>query len=209
MRIWRNGCRPNRWDWKVLHGNLTEQFAQVAVVGPQARKVLEKLGGLDASAAVFKFMDLAGGRLPACRCGRSGSRSRAKLSYEIATPACRAVALWDRLIEAAAEFGVTPLRHRGAARDAGREGLHHDRRRDRRTVIPQDLGLDWAISKKKPDFIGKRGHARSHIDGPRAVEAGGPRDLGRVGAARGRLCACRGQDAERAAGDAGAGDLDL
>ena len=24
------------------------------------------------------------------------------------------------------------------------------------TVTPQDLGLGWAVSKKKPDFIGKR-----------------------------------------------------
>jgi sarcosine oxidase, subunit alpha len=31
------------------------------------------------------------------------------------------------------------------------------------TVIPQDLGLSWAISKKKTDFLGKRAHARSFL----------------------------------------------
>jgi sarcosine oxidase subunit alpha len=31
------------------------------------------------------------------------------------------------------------------------------------TVIPQDLGLDWAISKTKPDYLGKRGQERSHF----------------------------------------------
>jgi sarcosine oxidase subunit alpha len=30
-------------------------------------------------------------------------------------------------------------------------------------VIPQDLGLDWAISKKKPDYLGKRAQERSHM----------------------------------------------
>jgi sarcosine oxidase, subunit alpha len=30
------------------------------------------------------------------------------------------------------------------------------------TVIPQDLGLDWAISKKKDDFLGKRGRSAPH-----------------------------------------------
>jgi len=35
------------------------------------------------------------------------------------------------------------------------------------TVIPQDLGLDWAISKKKDDYIGKRAQARSHMTDPR------------------------------------------
>ena len=34
------------------------------------------------------------------------------------------------------------------------------------TVIPQDLGLHWALSKKKEDYIGKRAHARSHMSNP-------------------------------------------
>ena len=29
------------------------------------------------------------------------------------------------------------------------------------TVTPQDLGLSWAVSKKKPDFIGKRSFSRN------------------------------------------------
>ncbi len=34
------------------------------------------------------------------------------------------------------------------------------------TVIPQDLGLNWAISKKKDDYLGKRAQARSHMTDP-------------------------------------------
>jgi sarcosine oxidase subunit alpha len=34
------------------------------------------------------------------------------------------------------------------------------------TVIPQDLGLDWAVSKKKADFLGKRAQERSHMTDP-------------------------------------------
>jgi sarcosine oxidase subunit alpha len=34
------------------------------------------------------------------------------------------------------------------------------------TVIPQDLGLDWAISKKKDDYLGKRAQERSHMTDP-------------------------------------------
>ena len=34
------------------------------------------------------------------------------------------------------------------------------------TVIPQDLNLDWAVSKKKIDFIGKRAHRRSFMIDP-------------------------------------------
>ena len=28
------------------------------------------------------------------------------------------------------------------------------------TVTPQDLGMGWIVSKKKPDFVGKRSFAR-------------------------------------------------
>jgi sarcosine oxidase subunit alpha len=34
------------------------------------------------------------------------------------------------------------------------------------TVIPQDLNLGWAISKKKADYLGKRGQERSYLASP-------------------------------------------
>ena len=34
------------------------------------------------------------------------------------------------------------------------------------TVTPLDLGMGWIVSKKKPDFIGKRGMARSDLQRP-------------------------------------------
>ena len=34
------------------------------------------------------------------------------------------------------------------------------------TVIPQDLNLQWALSKKKTDYLGKRAHERSHMADP-------------------------------------------
>ena len=34
------------------------------------------------------------------------------------------------------------------------------------TIIPQDLNLGWALSKKKADYLGKRAHERSHMADP-------------------------------------------
>jgi sarcosine oxidase subunit alpha len=34
------------------------------------------------------------------------------------------------------------------------------------TVTPYDAGLDWAVGKKKPDFVGKRSLARPDIVAP-------------------------------------------
>ncbi|MEL7012635.1 MAG: 2Fe-2S iron-sulfur cluster-binding protein, partial [Pseudomonadota bacterium] len=93
------------WDWKVYVVNATEQFAQIAVVGPNARKTLEKLTKDDVSADALPFMafkdiTLAGIDARAYRISFSG-----ELSYEIAVPAGQGRALWDALLEAGEEFG--------------------------------------------------------------------------------------------------------
>ncbi len=154
------------WDWKVYTANVTEQYAQIGVVGPKSRKVLEKLSDDDLSAEGLSFMgwkdiELAGLKARAFRISFSG-----ELSYEISVPAGQGRALWDKLLEAGAEFGVTPY---------GTEALHIMRAEKGfimigdetdGTVIPQDLGLHWAISKKKDDYLGKRAQARSHMTDP-------------------------------------------
>ncbi|MEM1431053.1 MAG: sarcosine oxidase subunit alpha family protein [Pseudomonadota bacterium] len=154
------------WDWQVHTLNLTEQYGQIAVVGPQARTVLERLGGLNVSKDALPFMAwiegvLAGHPVRVYRISFSG-----ELSYEIAVPAHHALALWEALMEAGAEFGAMPY---------GTEALHIMRAEKGfimigdetdGTVIPQDLGLDWAISKKKDDFLGKRAQERSHMTDP-------------------------------------------
>jgi sarcosine oxidase, subunit alpha len=151
------------WDWQVYTANITEQLAQVAVVGPNARKVLEKLGGMDVSEAALPFMAWADGQIGgfdvrAYRISFSG-----ELSYEIAVPAGVGAAFWQALMTAGAEFGVMPY---------GTEALHIMRAEKGfimigdetdGTVIPQDLNLNWAISKKKADFLGKRGQERTYL----------------------------------------------
>ncbi|EDM72050.1 sarcosine oxidase, alpha subunit family protein [Roseobacter sp. AzwK-3b] len=154
------------WDWKVYTANVTEQYAQIAVVGPKARKVLEKLTDDDISADALSFMGwkditLHGIKARAYRISFSG-----ELSYEVAVPASQGRALWDALLAEGKEFGVTPY---------GTEALHIMRAEKGfimigdetdGTVIPQDLGLDWAISKKKEDYLGKRAQERSHMTDP-------------------------------------------
>jgi len=154
------------WDWKVYTANVTEQYAQVAVVGPNARKVLEKLGGMDVSKEAIGFMDWADGKLGDFDARVYRISFSGELSYEIAVPASQGRAFWDALMAAGAEFDVMPY---------GTEALHVMRAEKGfimigdetdGTVIPQDLGLDWAISKKKADYIGKRAQERSFMVSP-------------------------------------------
>ena len=154
------------WDWNVYVANLTEQYAQVGVVGPKARDVLEKLGGLDVSKEALGFMEYAEGRLGAFDVRVFRISFSGELSYEIAVPAGQGLAFWKALCAAGEEFGIMPY---------GTEALHVMRAEKGfimigdetdGTVIPQDLGLDWAISKKKSDFLGKRAQERSHMVDP-------------------------------------------
>lgn len=154
------------WDWKVYTANLTEQFAQIAVVGPNARKVLEKLGGMDVSKETLPFMTWAEGTLGGFRARVFRISFSGELSYEIAVPASEGRAFWEALMAAGQEFGVMPY---------GTECLHIMRAEKGfimigdetdGTVIPQDLNMGWAISKKKPDYLGKRGQEREFLASP-------------------------------------------
>ncbi len=154
------------WDWQVYTANVTEQFAQIAVVGPNARNLLQALGGMDVSKEALPFMQWAEGTLGGFAVRVYRISFSGELSYEIALPAGQGAAFWAACLEAGEDFGAMPY---------GTEALHVMRAEKGfimigdetdGTVIPQDLGLDWAISKKKADYLGKRGQARSYLASP-------------------------------------------
>ncbi|MCC6519817.1 MAG: FAD-dependent oxidoreductase, partial [Tabrizicola sp.] len=154
------------WDWQVYTANVTEQYAQVAVVGPNARKLLQVLGGMDVSKETLPFMQWVDGTLGGFPVRVYRISFSGELSYEIAIPASHGAAFWAACQEAGKALGAMPY---------GTECLHIMRAEKGfimigdetdGTVIPQDLGLDWAISKKKADFLGKRGQERTYLANP-------------------------------------------
>ena len=154
------------WDWNVYVANLTEQYAQIAVVGPNARLALEALGGMDVSKDALGFMEWADGTLGGFDVRVYRISFSGELSYEIAVRASQGQAFWDALMTVGDKLGVMPY---------GTEALHILRAEKGfimigdetdGTVIPQDLGLHWAISKKKDDYLGKRAQERTHMTDP-------------------------------------------
>lgn len=87
----------------------TDAWAQLAVAGPNARRLIERIvDGFDLSNAAFPFMACA--ELTVC----AGLRARlfrisfsGELAYEIAVPARYGNALMSRLMEIGADFGAT------------------------------------------------------------------------------------------------------
>ncbi|MGV8986253.1 MAG: sarcosine oxidase subunit alpha family protein [Cypionkella sp.] len=154
------------WDWQVYTANVTEEYAQIAVAGPKSRALLEKLGGMDVSAETLPFMTFTEGTLGGFPVRVFRISFSGELSYELSVPASYGLQLWEKLVEAGAEFGVQPY---------GTEAMHVMRAEKGfimigdetdGTVVPQDLNLGWAISKKKADYLGKRGQERSFLAAP-------------------------------------------
>jgi sarcosine oxidase subunit alpha len=155
------------WDFRVYTANLTEQFAQIAVVGPNARRILEAAGtSADLTREALPFMHWVDGTVADHPARIMRISFTGELSYELAVPADRGQALWDVLREAGAPFAIQPY---------GTEAMHVMRAEkgyiivgdeSDGTVTPQDLGLGWAVSKKKEDFIGKRAQERPELARP-------------------------------------------
>ncbi|MEH0656163.1 sarcosine oxidase subunit alpha family protein [Streptomyces stelliscabiei] len=160
---WMEEWLQTEWpDLKVHCTSVTEQWATVALVGPRSRDVLGALAPqLTVSNDDFPFMAwretaVAGIEARVCRISFSG-----ELAYEINVSPWDALTLWQALYEAGAAYGITPY---------GTETMHVLRAEKGYpivgqdtdgTVTPQDLGMSWVVSKKKPDFIGKRSYARA------------------------------------------------
>lgn len=152
--------------WQVFTANLTEQYAQIAVAGPKARELLERLGGMDLSAEALPHLGWAEGELGGHPVRVYRISFSGELSFELATPASHGLPLWQALHAAGRDLNVTPY---------GTEAMHVMRAEKGfimigdetdGTVIPQDLNLHWAIGRKKADYIGKRAQERSHMTRP-------------------------------------------
>ncbi|WP_434443740.1 2Fe-2S iron-sulfur cluster-binding protein [Lentzea sp. E54] len=160
---WMEEWLQTEWPHLDVHcTSVTDHWATIPLVGPRSRDVLAAVApSLDVGNAAFEFMtwhdtEVAGVPARVCRISFSG-----ELAYEINVTAWHGLAVWEALMAAGEQYGITPY---------GTETMHVLRaekgypiigQETDATVTPQDLGMSWAVSKKKPDFIGKRSFARA------------------------------------------------
>ena len=146
-----------RWqaEWRLDAdiANVTAAYAAVNLAGPRSREVLARLDtDIDLGADAFPYLGVRTGHLGGIpvrllRVGFVG-----ELGYEIHCPASYGVSLWDLLLATGARpFGVEAQRvlrlekgHVIVGQDT--DGL----------TFPHEAGLEWAIAKGKPFFIGQR-----------------------------------------------------
>ena len=148
-------------DLRVRLTSVTEQWATAAIAGPHCRELLARLApALDLSPAGFPFLswrdaEVAGLPARVFRISFTG-----ELQYEVNVPWHCGRTLWDAIFEVGGQWGATPY---------GTETMHVLRAEKGFIIVgqdtdgtqtPDDLGLGWAVSRKK-DFIGRRSLVRA------------------------------------------------
>ena len=150
----------------------TEEICGLAVQGPTSFSVLQAMG-LDGIENLRPFgldtYDFQGTELMVSRTGFTGD-----LGYELWTTPDNALNLWDALFEAGKLYGIRAI---------GTDALEHSRIeagfiaayidflpahvtvRSGRSRSPFELGLDWLVDFKKPNFNGRRALAEEKRKG--------------------------------------------
>ncbi|SEH62766.1 sarcosine oxidase subunit alpha [Paracoccus alkenifer] len=151
-------------DLDVWLTSTTEQWSTIALNGPNAAKLLAPLvEGVELTEDAFPHM--------ACiECTVAGMPARlfrvsftGEIGFEVNVPAPLGRKLWEILWDAGQQYGIVAY---------GTEAMHVLRAEKGYiivgqdtdgTVTPYDAGMGWAVGKKKPDFVGKRGLARPDL----------------------------------------------
>jgi sarcosine oxidase subunit alpha len=159
---WMERWLQTEWpNLKVRLASVTDHWATFAVVGPNSRKVLQKVcSDIDFANAAFPFMSYRNGTVAGAASRVMRISFSGELAYEINVPANVGRAVWEALMAAGAEFDITPY---------GTETMHVLRAEKGYIIVgqdtdgsmtPNDLGMGGLVAKSK-DFIGKRSLSRA------------------------------------------------
>ncbi len=158
---WLEAWLQTEWpELDVYLTSVTDHFSTIAVVGPNSRRVLQKLDcNIDLEREKFPFMsvksaELAGMPVQLFRVSFSG-----ELAFEVNVDSNNALAMWRSIMAAGAEFNITPY---------GTDTMHVLRAEKGFVILgqdtdgsvtPVDLGMNWLLSADK-DYLGKRSLSR-------------------------------------------------
>ncbi len=158
--------RDNTRRFDCAVENLSDDFTQIAIQGPKAVDLLQKLTDADLSAV--KFYWVTRGRLCGLNntlIGRTGYT--AEDGFEIYVPSDEETSarVWYEIVQAGKEFGVVPcgLGARNTLRLEGKLPLYGHEISD--TINVWEAGLDRFCKMEKPEFIGREALERAKAAG--------------------------------------------
>ncbi len=144
-------------DWEVMITTVTSQWNNATVCGPNARKTVEALGtDIDLSPDNFPFMSFREGTVAGLAARIVRVSFTGELSYEINVAPRDMLTLWERIMKAGKPHGILPVGSEAShvlRVEKGFLSLGHE---VDGTADAYDLNMGWIMSKKKPDYLGKR-----------------------------------------------------
>lgn len=143
----------NKGNYDVKITNVSDDTAQIAIQGPKAEEILQKLTGYDLSSIKFFYFaeDQVGDKdVMISRTGYTGEDG-----FEIYLQPEDAVELWDLILEIGKDYGVKPigLGARDTLRFEAVLPLYGHEISD--TISPLEAGFGFCVKLNADDFIGK------------------------------------------------------
>ncbi|MFO0726118.1 MAG: glycine cleavage system aminomethyltransferase GcvT [Myxococcota bacterium] len=133
--------------------NRSDEFAQIAVQGPKAVELVQRLTTTDLSKiGTYRF---AQGKVDGKEAILSRTGYTGEDGFELYVPAAEGADLWRTLMSRGKDLGVKPagLGARDSLRLEMKYALYGNDIDD--TTNPLEAGLGWVVKLDKPDFVGK------------------------------------------------------
>jgi aminomethyltransferase len=161
--------RAKDFEWLSGHGrgadvrNESDEWAQLAIQGPLAAQIVQRLTPLGLSAVkTYRFArsDVAGIPCLVARTGYTGEDG-----FELFCPPDRAARLWDALVEAGRPERLQPcgLGARDSLRLEMAYRLYGSDMDD--STTPLEAGLSWVVKLDKGQFVGREALVRQKEQG--------------------------------------------
>ncbi|MBZ5656903.1 MAG: glycine cleavage system aminomethyltransferase GcvT [Acidobacteriia bacterium] len=151
-----NWVRDNTRQFRCKVEHLSDDFTQIAIQGPKAVNLLQKLTDADLSAV--KFYWATRGTLYGLKnilIGRTGYTAEDGFEIYIPSDETTSARVWNAILATGKEFGVVPcgLGARNTLRLEGKLPLYGHEISD--TINVWEAGLDRFCKMEKPEFIGR------------------------------------------------------
>jgi len=158
--------RDNTRQFDCAVENLSDDFTQIAIQGPKAVGVLQKVTDADLSAVKFYWITRGSVcDLKKILIARTGYT--AEDGFEIYVPADEATSarVWNEILNAGKEFGIVPcgLGARNTLRLEGKLPLYGHEISD--TINVWEAGLDRFCRMEKPEFVGRAALEKAKAEG--------------------------------------------
>ena len=142
--------------------SVTDHFATVSVCGPNSKKIVsDVIPDLDFSDENFPHMSFKNAKIGKINCRIMRISFTGEHSYEINIQANYGKSVWEKCMEAGKSYNITPYGTETMHLLRAEKGFIIVGQDTDATMTPIDLQMDWIVSKKKYDFIGKRSLYRS------------------------------------------------